>query len=181
MFRVIHHCLQDTRTLIDHLASDSQADISRCGVTGLSMGGYASFTLFANLQQVRVAVPMIGLPHFTRRWLDILDESAFSNPDWASALEKIQPQVESHTRFIEEIDPYEKLKQAAPKPLFIMNCDFDAEQPKLYAVYACRELLPFYKSAPQNLRLRIYPAEHEVTPEMEDQAVDWFCQHLLRA
>jgi hypothetical protein len=32
------------------------------------MGGYASFLLFAHLPQVRAAVPMIGLPAFTRRW-----------------------------------------------------------------------------------------------------------------
>jgi hypothetical protein len=109
----------------------------------------------------------------------VLDESTFSNPDWADALEKIQPQVEAHTRFIQEIDPYPKLKEVAPKALFMMNCDFDVDQPKLYAVYAYRELLPFYESDPEKLRLRIYPAGHEVTPEMEDQVVAWFCQHLF--
>ena len=180
MYRVIQQCLEDTRILINYLMEEPSADVHRCGVTGLSMGGYASYLIFANLPEIHAAVPMIGLPHFSRRWRDLLDESAYSNPEWAEALGKIQPLVAEHTRFIEDIDPYSKLKDVAPKALFMMNCDFDADQPKIYAVYAYRALFPFYQSHPQNIKLRIYPAGHEVTPQMEEEAVGWFLEHLLR-
>ena len=178
MYNVIRQCLDDTRMLIDHFMEDRQADVQHCGVTGLSTGGYASYLIFAELQEIKAAVPMIGLPHFSRRWKDLLDESAYSNPEWADALRKIQPVVAEHTRFIEEIDPYEKLKDAAPKALLMMSCDFDTDQPKLYNIYAYQELLPSYQDAPNNLRLRIYPAGHEVTPQMEEEAVAWFSRHL---
>lgn len=178
MYKVIRQCLEDTRRLIEHFSADRHADVQHCGVTGLSMGGYASYLIFAELHEIKAAVPMIGLPHFSRRWKDLLDESAYSNPEWADALRKIQPVVAEHTRFIEEIDPFEKLKDAAPKALLMMSCDFDADQPKLYTIYAYQELLPSYQDATNNLRLRIYPAGHEVTPQMEEEAVAWFSQHL---
>lgn len=179
MYNVIRQCLEDTRFLIHHLESEPYADVHRCGVTGLSMGGCASHLIFANLPEIRAAVPMIGLPHFSRRWRDLLDESAYSNPEWAEALKKAQPLVAEHTRFIADIDPYEKLKNVAPKPLFMMNCDFDTDQPKIYSIYAYRDLFPFYQSHPQNIKLRIYPVGHVVTPQMEEEAVEWFCDHLL--
>jgi fermentation-respiration switch protein FrsA (DUF1100 family) len=177
--RVIHQCLVDVQTLIAHYAADAHVDVDRCGVTGVSMGGYASFLVFANLPQVQAAAPMVGLPAFTRRWLDVLDECAFSNPDWAAALALVAEQTRQHTAFVRGIDPYEKLKAAAPRALLIMNCDFDTDQPKSYSINAYRELLPHYVAAPDNLRLAIYPAGHTVTPQMEQDAADWFSRHLL--
>lgn len=178
-YRVIQHCGLDVQTLIDHYATDSRADVRRCGVTGLSMGGYASFLAFANIPQVQAAVPMIGVPSFTRRWLDLLDECAFSNPDWATALDRVNEQTRQRTAFAQEIDPIEKLKDAAPRALLIMNCDFDTDQPKAYAIDCYRELRVRYARHPEKLKLNIYPAGHTVTPAMEQDAVKWFCQHLL--
>ena len=108
------------------------------------MGGYASFLVFANLPQVQAAVPMIGVPSFTRRWLDLLDECAFSNPEWATALDRVTEQTRQRTAFVQEIDPIEKLKDAAPRALLIMNCDFDSDQPKAYAIDCYRELRTRY-------------------------------------
>jgi fermentation-respiration switch protein FrsA (DUF1100 family) len=177
--RVIHQCLADVQTLIAHYATDPRVDVDRCGVTGVSMGGYASFLVFANLPQVQAAVPMVGLPAFARRWLDLLDECTFSNPDWAAALATVADQTRQHTAFVQGIDPYERLKAAAPRALLIMNCDSDADQPKSYSISAYRELLPHYAGAPDKLRLAIYPAGHTVTSQMEQDAADWFSRHLL--
>ncbi len=179
--RVIYQCMIDVQTLIAHYAADPRVDVDRCGVTGMSMGGYASFLVFANLPQVRAAVPIVGLPTFSRRWLDVLDECAVSHPDWAAALAHVAEQTRQHTAFVQEIDPYEKLKAATPRALFIMNCDFDTDQPKSYSIYAYRELSPHYAATPDKLRLAIYPAGHTVTPQMEQDAADWFSRHLLSA
>ena len=178
-FRVIQRCLLDVQTLMDHYAGDRRVDTQHSGVTGLSMGGYASFLAFASLPTVQAAVPMIGIPQFTRRWQDVLDECAFSNPAWAAALRDLDSQVREHTAFIAQIDPAERLKQAAPRALLMMNCDFDADQPKLYAVTFYRELQAQYADTAEKLRLNIYPAGHTVTPEMERDAVAWFRQHVL--
>ncbi len=179
-FHVIHQCALDIRTLIGHLADDLRADTARCGVTGLSMGGYASYLAFADIPELRAAVPMIGIPAFTQRWLDLLDECAFSNRDWAAALRRVEAQTAAHTVFIREIDPAERLRRAVPRALLMMNCDFDTDQPKLYAVRCYRDLEPHYRACPGQLRMMIYPAAHVVTPDMERDAADWFVQHLLQ-
>ncbi|RPI23166.1 MAG: hypothetical protein EHM70_22870 [Chloroflexota bacterium] len=127
---------------------------------------------------MKAAVPMVGIPSFARRWLDLLDECSFSNPAWAEALRSVEPQARQHTAFIQQMDPYEKLKSAAPRALLIMNNDFDSDQPKHYSIQCYRELLPYYASSPENLRLSIFPAAHTVTPDMEAQAVEWFVEKL---
>lgn len=179
-FQVIQRCLTDVALLIDYFRTDERCDVTRCGVTGLSMGGCASFLIFANLPQVQAAVPMIGIPTFTRRWTDLLDECRFSDPGWAAALDRVQAETAQHTAFIRQIDPAEKLQAAAPRALLIMNNDFDHDQPKHYAISCYRTLLPSYAADADKLQLKIYPAGHTVTPTMEQDAVAWFAQHLLR-
>lgn len=178
-FRVIQQCLLDVQTLMDHYARDPRVDIHHSGVTGVSMGGYASFLIFASIPTVQAAVPMVGIPHFSQRWRDLIDECCFSNPSWAAALQRLDGPLREHTAFIAQIDPAERLKQAAPRALLMMNCDFDADQPKLYAITFYRELQAHYATSAEKLRLNIYPAGHTATPEMERDAVAWFRQHLL--
>jgi uncharacterized protein len=180
-YRVIGQCLADVRTLLTHFAGDGRVDVERCAVTGLSMGGYASFLVFANVPQMLAAVPMIGIPTFTRRWTDLLDECAFSNPDWAAALGRVAEQARQHTSMIAAMDPAERLLAAAPRALLVMNCDFDSDQPKHYAIEFHRRLLPAYAAYPDQLRLSIYPAGHTVTPDMERDAVNWIVGHLLES
>jgi len=177
-YRVIDQCRADVQTLLDHFADDPRLDAARCGVTGLSLGGYASYSIFARLPQMLAAVPMIGVPAFTRRWLDLLDECAFSNPAWAAALDRAAGQTQENTAFVAAIDPAEKLQSAAPRALLIMNNDFDSDQPKRYAVDCYRELRASYAAQPDHLKLNIYPAGHTVTPQMERDAVEWFVTHL---
>jgi pimeloyl-ACP methyl ester carboxylesterase len=177
-YRVIDQCRADVQALMDHFANDPRLDMTRCGVTGMSMGAYASYSIFANLPQVRAAVPLLGVPAFTRRWLDLLDECAFSNPAWAAALEQVADQTRKNTAFVNAIDPLAKLRSAAPRALLIMNNDFDSEQPKHYAVDCYRELQASYATRPDRLKLAIYPAGHTITPQMERDAVEWFVTNL---
>lgn len=178
-YRVIDQCRADVQTLIDHFARDPRLDVTRCGVTGLSMGGDASYSILANVPQVQAAVPMIGVPSFTHRWRDLLDECAFSNPAWAAALDPVADQTHSNTAFVKSIDPFEKLKAAAPRALLMMNNDFDSDQPKHYAIECYRELRSSYAAQPDHLKINIYPAGHTVTPQMEHEAVAWFVSHLM--
>lgn len=180
-YTVIRQCLADVRTLLAHLAADGRFDVTRCAVTGMSMGGYASYLIFANVPQMLAAAPMIGVPTFTRRWTDILDECVYSNPSWAAALAAAAAQVQQHTALVAEMDPADLLLRAAPRALLIMNCDFDSDQPKHYAVEFYRQLRTAYAGAPARLRLGIYPAGHTVTPDMERDAVAWIVGHLLEA
>ena len=177
-YRVIQQCVADVQTLIDHLAGDPRVDVTRCGVTGLSLGGYASYSILANLPQMQAAVPMIGVPSFTRRWVDLLSECAFSNAEWATALRQTEQQTSENTAFVVAIDPSAKLMNAAPRALLIMNNDFDSDQPKHYALDCYRELQAAYAARPDRLKINIYPAGHIVTPQMERDAVEWFAAQL---
>jgi uncharacterized protein len=177
-YTVIQWCLLDIQTLIAHFTADPRADTTRCGVTGPSMGGCASYLAFADIPQIQAAVPMIGIPTFTQRWLDILDECALSNPEWAAALVPLEAQTAENTAFIREMDPVDRLRKAAPRALLAMNCDFDTDQPKHYAVGCFRDLKPYYEVWPDHLRLAIYPAGHVVTEQMEKDAAAWFSRHL---
>jgi hypothetical protein len=177
-YRVIGQCLEDVRTLLAHLADDPRLDVERCGITGPSMGGYASFVVFANLPQVQAAVPMIAIPTFARRWQDLLDETAFSHAEWGRALASVAEQTQERTAYAQQIDPAEKLLQAAPRALLIQCGDFDTDQPKHYVIEFYRRLLPTYAAAPDRLKLNIYPERHYVSAAMEQDATEWLCRHL---
>jgi len=177
-YQVIAHCLQDVQTLRAHFANDPCADVNRCGITGFSLGAYASYLVFANVPEMLAAAPLMGIPHFSRRWHDILDETTYSNPGWAEALQRVTAQTAQHTAFIEQIDPYPKLFAAAPRALLMVNGDFDTDQPKLYALQAYRELKDRYAAAADHLKLSIPPVAHTVTPEMEQEVTAWFTHHL---
>ncbi len=178
-YTVIGQCLDDVRALLAHYAGDARLDVTRCAVTGPSMGGYASYLIFANLPQMLAAAPMIGIPTFLRRWTDLLYETAHSNPDWEAALAQVQEQTAQQTAIIAALDPADMLLTAAPRALLLMNCDFDSDQPKHYAIEFHRQLRVAYAAHPDRLRLAIYPTGHNVTPAMEADAVAWFTNHLL--
>ena len=115
MNKVSWQCLEDVQILLENLADDPRGDITCCGVTRLSMGGYASYLLFSNLTEIQTAVPMIGVPNFTRRWQDLLDECAFSNPDWARVIANTADETNERTQFIMHIDPYPNLMKIYAK------------------------------------------------------------------
>jgi pimeloyl-ACP methyl ester carboxylesterase len=177
-YQVIGRCLEDVRTLLDHFATDPRADISHCGVTGHSMGAYASFLIFAHLPQMQAAVPMMGVPSFDRRWQDVLDECTYSNREWAAAIAAQPEATRRHSDFVRALDPYPRLAAAAPRALLIMNGDFDCDQPKFYSVYAYRALQAAWAAAPDRLQLAIYPLGHVIAPKMERDLVAWFSRHL---
>lgn len=150
-YQVIHRCLDDVRALLAHFVRDPRADVNRCGVTGHSMGAYASFLLFANLPQVQAAVPMMGISSFDRRWQDILDECSYSNAEWSAAIAALTEETKERSAFIRAIDPHPLLAQAAPRALLVMNGDFDSDQPKSYSIDAYRALRDAWRENPDSL------------------------------
>ena len=176
--QVIRQCSLDLQTLLNHFAQDPRLDTQRAGVTGHSMGAYASFLAFAELPALRAAVPMMGIPTFARRWQDLLDECALSNPAWAAALQQVEPQTAQRTAFVKQIDPADPLPRVAPRALLMMNGDFDSDQPKHYTLEWLRTARAAYADSPDRLQWKVYPVGHVITPEMERDAVKWFVQHL---
>ncbi len=176
--RVIQQSALDVRTLLTALATDPRLDTTRAGVTGISMGSYASFLAFAENPALQAAVPMMGIPTFARRWLDLLDECAFSNRDWNNAIEAAAPHTRIHTAYVQSIDPADKLAKIAPRALLIMNGDFDSDQPKHYTLDWLRMARQHYANCPEWLKWNVYPCGHTMTPQMESDAVEWFVRHI---
>jgi pimeloyl-ACP methyl ester carboxylesterase len=177
-FQVIRQCSLDIQTLLAALANDTRLNLQRAGVTGFSLGGYASFLALAEIPALSAAVPMMGIPTFVRRWQDLLDECTLSNPTWAVALAQVEAQTRQYTAFIRSIDPAERLKRAVPRALLMMNGDFDSDQPKHYTLSWYREARPEYAHCPERLQWNVYPTGHGVTPQMEEDAVEWFSKYL---
>jgi dienelactone hydrolase len=176
--RVIRQCALDIRTLLNAFASDPRFDVQQAGVTGHSQGGYASYLAFAEIPELRAAVPMMGLPTFTRRWQDLLDECALSNAAWEVALDRVAAQTQQTTIEIQRFDPAEKLKRAAPRALLAMCGDYDSDQPKHYVLDWYKTVRAAYAQQPDRLRLNLYPVGHVVTAQMQHDAVVWFVEHL---
>ncbi|MBK8050449.1 MAG: dienelactone hydrolase family protein [Anaerolineales bacterium] len=178
MHQAIVQSAQDVQVLSRALAGDKRFDFSRLGVTGVSMGGFASFYLAANSEIVRAAAPVIGIPAFSRRWEDVLLESS-TYVDWRSQLATAVEQSRMHSAWMREIDPFHGLAAYAPRPLFMLSGDLDTDSPKVYSVQLLRELAPVYAAAPDRLRLKIYDgARHEFTSAMRADLVEWFQRYL---
>ncbi len=177
--QVIRQCSLDVQTLLAALAGDARLDLQHAGVTGMSLGAYAAFLAFAEIPALHAAVPVMGIPTFTRRWLDLLDECAWSNPAWAAALEKVEDQTRATTAWVESFDPAEKLLACAPRALLAMNGDMDTDQPTSYTLNWLRAARPAYADSPDRLRWNVYPVAHTFTPEMEQDAVEWLVQNLF--
>jgi dienelactone hydrolase len=177
-YRVIRQSALDVATLLAHCAEYPRLDAAQAGVTGMSMGAYASFLAFAEIPALRAAVPMMGVPTFARRWRDLLNECAWSSPEWATALEHLAPITAGHTAWVESIDPADRIAAAAPSALFIMSGDFDSDQPKHYVLDWLGPLRAAYQAAPARLRWTVYPVGHTVTLQMEADAAAWFAAHL---
>ncbi len=172
--RVIAQCPADILALRQHFARDDRLNVSRAGVCGHSQGGYASFLALAEIPELRAAVPMMGIPTFGERVLDLLDETAWSNAEWGRALEQVARQTAERVEWVRAVDPAPRLLHLPPRPLLIMNGDYDNDQPKGYTLRWLRDLRPRYAAQPEMLRWNVYPVGHVITDQMLDDAVEWF-------
>lgn len=177
--RVVEQSSQDVRTLLNALVDDTRIDMNRAGVTGMSMGAWTTFLAFAMIPKLKVAVPMMGIPTFTQRWLDLLDECAWSNPEWKQALSQLTDKTNAHTEYIKHLDPAIALQQCAPRSLLIMNGDFDNDMMKTYTLNWYREAKIAWQAHPHDLRWKVYPVGHTITHQMEHDTVFWFAKHFM--
>jgi dienelactone hydrolase len=176
--RVIEQCSADAKQLLTAFAGDPRLDVTRAGVTGHSQGAYATFLALADIPALKAAVPMMGVPGFAERTQDILDETAWSNPDWGAALERLAGETAERMARVRQVDPGPRLVDLPPRPLLLMNGDFDSDQPKGYTLRWLRALRPRYAAHPERLGWNVYPLGHVMADRMLDDAADWFARWL---
>lgn len=177
MHEVVAQTSRDVDSLMDHFKNLNEVDLNRIGLTGFSMGGFASFYIAANNPAIKVAVPIGGKPSFKKAWEDII-LSTSTYEQWSDELELLVEETEKRTAFMEEIDPFEKMVNFCPKPLMIINGDRDTGQPYLYSLELYKFLKPHYVANPGRLKLSMPFVDHKLSFEIEEQACKWFKTHL---
>jgi pimeloyl-ACP methyl ester carboxylesterase len=178
MHEIIVQIARDLERLIAYFEGERRIDGDRVGLTGFSMGGFATFYAAANNPRIAAAVPIAGIPAFEARWRDVvLETSAYEK--WAAAMREAQAESARRGAFVQSIDPFEKLAGFFPRPLMMISGDLDTHSPKKYSVDLYRELLPVYAEHPERLRLVIHDeAGHELTRAMMEDVCGWFSRYL---
>jgi dienelactone hydrolase len=184
----------DVTRLVDYLKTRKDVDAKRIGLIGISKGGIETYLAAAVDKRIAVAIPCIGVQSF--RW-------ALDNNDWHQRIRTFQPAFDSaakaagvtqpDTTFVKkfydrlvpgiysEFDGPVMLPLIAPRPLLVINGDSDNHTP-LPGVRECGEsanLAYHAAKADDHFALRIQEKTgHQVTPESERAAIEWFVKWL---
>lgn len=177
MHEIIVSTQKDINIIIDKLQNNQRVDINRVGLTGFSMGGFATFYNAAESDFIKAAVPIAGKPAFKKAWDNIILATA-SYDQWSDQIKSLSDETEKRTKFMEKIDPIRKIFNFAPKPMLIINGDQDTDQPYLYSLELYKELLPYYGSEPKKLKLSMPFVGHFLTEEIKEKACSWFKMFL---
>jgi dienelactone hydrolase len=189
----VYDAVWDVMRLIDYLETRDDVDTTRIGLTGESKGGMETYVAAAVETRIAVAVPMIGVQSF--QWA--LDHGAWDSRAWtlrgavdAASKEGHEPVSADFVRkfydrvapgIYGEFDGPALLPLVAPRPLLVINGDSDPRTP-LAGVRECVAAAQrAYREAgaQERFMLHLQPdAGHEVTPEADAAALDWFVKWL---
>lgn len=190
----LYDTVWDVMRLIDYLATRSDVDPARIGMTGISKGGMETYLTAAMDERVAVAAPGIGLQSF--RW-------AIDHEAWQSRVGTFQQAIDAAAkdagvgvvdaafvrRFYDKVAPgiYGQfdgpamVQLIAPRPLLAVNGDSDARTPvggledcQASAVARYGEL-----GVSERFVLHLQPrTAHVFTPAGQQMAIDWFARWL---
>lgn len=178
IMQIIKHTVADIHTLIDALQSDARLDLGRMGLCGSSMGGFIAYCFAAEDPRVKALAAMISFPTLLQRWQDTILEASLQ-PDLAGQMASLQAETAERRGAVAALDPVERLKSFAPKPLLMICGELDTETHKSYSLRFFEEMQPRYGDFPGNLQYRVHPGGvHRVSSAMLKDAVDWFALHL---
>lgn len=178
MHEVIEQSAIDIQSLIEYFKSRGEIDSNKIGVTGFSMGGYASFYISANNPNVKVAVPIAGKPAFTKAWKDsILSTGTYEQ--WGKQIQEAEKEIAERTEYFQRIDPFDKMSSFSPKPLLVINGDQDTDSLYIYSLELYKKLLPLYAGQhEESLEIWMPFVNHQFTYSIKQKACNWFEKHL---
>lgn len=157
---------KDISTLIDFLKDDERVDSSRIGMSGVSMGGFITFSTILLEKRIKAAAPIIASPVW----------------DYYQYDEKIdQDDVEDPLfhNYIKQYEPYTNYKLMSPTALLVQNGDADSVVSIDGARKLDEKMKVLYHEMPDHYQLIEYPGVgHTVTTEMIDQVIEWFKKFL---
>jgi dienelactone hydrolase len=184
----------DVMRLVDYLSTRDDVDSARIGLIGYSKGGIETYLAAAADPRIAVAVSCIGVESF--RW-------ALDHNDWQGRIGTIQnafdtiakengvtkPDSAFVQKFYDRVVPGiysefngpQMLALIAPRPLLMINSDSDNHTP-LPGVQECvaaAEKIYATDNATNNFAVIIQKnTGHQVKPESERAAIEWFVKWL---
>jgi dienelactone hydrolase len=184
----------DVMRLVDYLKTRKDVDAKRIGLIGYSKGGIETYLAAAVDKRIAVAVPCIGVQSFG--W-------ALENNDWQGRIGTIQiafdtvakeagvaaPDAAFVKKFYDrvvpgicaEFDGPAMLPLIAPRPLLVINGDSDNHTPLPGLEECTNAAQKAYHAvkADDHFVVRIQEnTRHQVKPESERAAIDWFVKWL---
>lgn len=177
MHEIIEQAGKDVDSLIEHFKDYKEIDSERIGVTGFSMGAFATFYIAANNRNIKAAAPIAGKPAFKKAWEDVLFSSA-TYKQWAEDIEKLTAESEQRMSYMAQLDPFDKMAEFAPRPLLIINGDQDTDQLFLYSLELYKMVKPFYKEKPNQLKLSMPFMDHILSHGAKKEVCTWFKNFL---
>ncbi len=162
--------IRDQQCLLDYLATRSEIDPSRIGVTGMSMGCALAHWVAALDDRVRVVA---GVACFTR-YRELLAYAGVKE----HSIYYYVPGILKH------FDAEALHALIAPRPHLELTGDRDNKAPLAGVQVLEKKLGQFYRlyGKEQDFRSIVYQnTGHEYLPEMKTEVADWFEKHLSPA
>jgi dienelactone hydrolase len=184
----------DVMRLVDYLSTRDDVDANRIGLIGISKGGIETYLAAAADPRIAVAVPCIGVESF--RW-------ALDNNDWQGRIGTIQNAFDTIAKengvtqpdsaFVQkfydrivpgiysEFDGPEMLTLIAPRPLLVINSDSDNHTPLPGVIECTNAAQKVYAAGHAADRFAVIIQKntgHQVKPESERAAIEWFVKWL---
>jgi dienelactone hydrolase len=189
----LYDTVWDVMRLVDYLVTRDDVDPERIGLMGISKGGMETYLAAAVDPRIAAAVPLIGVQSF--RWG--LEHGGWDSRAWTfrHAIEAAAGDTRGavNAAFMKtfydrvapgiygEFDGPKMLPLVAPRPLLAINGDSDPRTPTAGLKLCAAAAEKAYKAAgaSEKFALHLQPnAGHEVTPEGDQAALDWFVRWL---
>ena len=119
-------------------------------------------------------VTLYGYPAFLESIKDLIDEASKK-----CETKVFDYNLEYIKSFVKEIDPYEKIKNFAPKPLLIICGKKDTICPCKINEKLYNRLASYYENEIDKIKMSIYDIGHGILlPEIEDEILEWLIKYF---
>ena len=162
--------LRDDLMALDYLATRSEVDPDRIGVTGMSMGATRAWWLMALDERLQTAVPICCLT----RYQNLVQQGLLK----AHGIYYFVPNVLRH------FDTEAIVALLAPRPVLFLDGDQDATSPVDGIRVIEAAVRPVYKLYDREVNFEsvVYAGQgHVYTPEMWQKTLTWLDRHLNKS